>query len=1011
MCIIALTSLEKYTHIPPLYRYRAGNWEGRDRAMFRLAGAQKPSHDLYATLDRKGTFKVEYLQEIEKKVQARWEKEKMFEMEAPDDGKPHEKLKGKMVLFPFGFHCTGMPIKACADKLKREMEVFGYPPVFPEEEEFYHLKERNKIMYGKRYTVYSPLDKQPCMDHDRSTGEGAGPQEPFQGKKVSFVAATLRPETMYGQTNCWVHPDITYIAFESVQDGVFISTRRAARNMAYQGFTEKDGEFKVLKEIRGIDLLGIALKAPLTCYPKIYSLPMLTIKEDKGTGIVTSVISDSPDDYAAFVDLEKKPAFREKYGITDEMVLPYKAVPILEIPEFGNLSAVFLYDKLKIQSQNDREKLTQAKEMVYLKGFYDGVLLVGEYKGSKIQDVKKEIQTKLVKEKTALIYYEPEKMIMSRSGDECVVALCNQWYLDYGEEAWKAQTEKALARMNTYHDEVRKNFQATLSWLHEYACSRTYGLGTKLPWDTQWVIESLSDSTIYNAYYTVAHYLQGDTFRGDKENAVKVKPEEMTIDVWDYIFFKDAPFPKNLRVSGKDLIQNHLTYYIYNHIALWDKEEDKWPKGIRANGHLMLNSAKMSKSDGNFLTLSESIDKFSADGMRLTLADAGDSVEDANFVESTADAAILRLYTFIDLEPPPSTSFHDTSSFTIGEYNFHDKVFMSEMSTKIKQTDDNYNKMLFKEALKSGELCSDGGMHGDIVARFIDTQAKLMSPICPHVAEHVWELLGNKSSILHASWPVAGDVDEVAVKASEYLMDAAHSFRIHLKNHCAVKKPKKGETPKPERKPNQAVIWVAKIDALKRYMKRVMPFVQATRDNVARIGTEALSVGLLFDEASVLNNNKQYLLNTLDLDSIEVKYTDEPEAPEKSREECAPGQPHVTFSAQPGVAVSVVNPAARSGLFTVTLTLADGDTVAKLKTKIAKEVKAIKDLSSLKLWRYKDPALGPRKIPVPGDHSARCQVLDEHAVLRVDVATSTVLLADNGKSLELGTQMVYTYDK
>lgn len=40
-------------------------------------------------------------------------------------------MKGKKVLFPFGFHCTGMPIKACADKLKREMETFGYPPQFP----------------------------------------------------------------------------------------------------------------------------------------------------------------------------------------------------------------------------------------------------------------------------------------------------------------------------------------------------------------------------------------------------------------------------------------------------------------------------------------------------------------------------------------------------------------------------------------------------------------------------------------------------------------------------------------------------------------------------------------------------------------------------------------------------------------------------------------------------------------------------------------------------------------
>ena len=41
---------------------------------------------------------------------------------------------GKNCLFPFGFHVTGMPIKACADKLKREMEDFGFPPAFPEDD-------------------------------------------------------------------------------------------------------------------------------------------------------------------------------------------------------------------------------------------------------------------------------------------------------------------------------------------------------------------------------------------------------------------------------------------------------------------------------------------------------------------------------------------------------------------------------------------------------------------------------------------------------------------------------------------------------------------------------------------------------------------------------------------------------------------------------------------------------------------------------------------------------------
>lgn len=417
-------------------------------------------------------------------------------------------------------------------------------------------------------------------------------------------------------------------------------------------------------------MLGCALKAPMTNYPKIYALPMLTIKEDKGTGVVTSVPSDSPDDYAALVDLKKKQPFREKYGITDEMVLPFEPIPIIEVPDFGKLSAVTAYEKLKIQSQNDREKLLEAKEMVYLKGFYDGVMIVGEFKGKKIQDIKKSLQKILIDKNEAVIYYEPEKTIISRSGDECVVALCDQWFLDYGEVSWKKSAHQVLNQMNTYHEEVRRNFNGCLDWLHEHACSRTYGLGSKLPWDEQWLIESLSDSTIYNAYYTVAHFLQGNSFRGNKPNALGIKPEQMTPEVWDYIFFKNAPVPKksgikkesldlmkrefdywypvDVRVSGKDLVQNHLTYFIYNHCAIWPEEKDKWPRGVRANGHLLLNSAKMSKSDGNFLTLSEAIEKFSADGTRLCLADAGDSVEDANFVESMADAGILRLYTFIE---------------------------------------------------------------------------------------------------------------------------------------------------------------------------------------------------------------------------------------------------------------------------------------------------------------------------------------------------------------------------
>lgn len=81
----------------------------------------------------------------------------------------------------------------------------------------------------------------------------------------------------------------------------------------------------------------------------------------------------------------------------------------------------------------------------------------------------------------------------------------------------------------------------------------------------------------------------------------------------------------------------------------------------------------MSKSEGNFLTLAEAVGKFGADGTRFSLADAGDSIEDANFVETMADAAILRLYNFIEWVKEilkPDAGLRNESHMT-----FNDKVF------------------------------------------------------------------------------------------------------------------------------------------------------------------------------------------------------------------------------------------------------------------------------------------------------------------------------------------------
>jgi len=1196
-------------------------------------------------LERKGTAKVKALLDIEQQMQATWEAEKLFEVDAPPQGPTgkddkddkfftcfpypymngqlhlghtftlskcefamgYQRLKGKTCLWPFGFHCTGMPIKACADKLKREMAEYGFPPVFPEEEEptetkeevkeikienkakgkkskaaakqgtarfqwqimeklgfrpeeipafaeplhwlqffppeaktdlqtmgvkvdwrrsfittdvnkfydsfvrwqFYRLKERGKIDFGKRYTIFSPLDKQPCMDHDRASGEGVGPQEytlikmkvrdpmptvlkeKVGAKSVFMVAATLRSETMFGQTNCWLHPDIVYVAFQTClgpnKDDVFIATRRAATNMAYQGFTAENGKVPVIAELRGDTLLGLGLSAPLTCYEVIYTLPMLSIKEDKGTGVVTSVPSDSPDDFAALRDLKNKQPFREKYGLKDEMVLPFDPVPIIDVPGFGNLSAPTVCEQLKINSQNDRDKLEEAKKKVYLLGFYEGVMQVKGYEGKKVQEVKPALKESLIKSGDALIYMEPEKKIVSRSGDECVVALCDQWYLDYGESGWKTLALKSLEGMRTFHDETRRNFEATLDWLHEHACSRSFGLGTKLPWDPQYIIEALSDSTIYMAYYTVAHLLDNGNLKGEGSSPVGIQPEDMTPEVWDYVFYKDAKkpatkiaqsaldrlrrefefwYPVDVRVSGKDLVPNHLTYFLYNHVAMWPEDPaNKWPKGVFANGHLLLNSAKMSKSTGNFLTLRDAISKFSADGMRLALADAGDTVEDANFVEVTADAGILRLFNFLEWVKEMKTAQEEGALRKGFEATYNDKVFESEINKSIVDTEQALESMSYKEALRTGffelqlsrdkyrEMClaTDSSMREDLIFTFIRVQLHLLSPVCPHLTDYIWRHLlpgtpgfeGGSKSILTSTWPKAGVVDELIVKSSQHLMDTSHDFRIRMKK---LQNPPKGKKDPPP-KSTHATIYVAKSfppwqscvlnkmrslyeksggsfpdnkvilgelkgePELAKVMKKVMPFVTKVKESVTAQGPKAMNVTLDFDEKALFEETISYMASTLELEGVSVAYSDSaPDA--KTREECCPGDPIIVFRAEPAVQLKAVNVQPKSGLFGLSIPILNGDSVSSIAKRMSRLERGIKDPKRVKLYRYDDPAMGPRTMPNPTDMFSLMKKLDLSDSFSIDLERQSVAvnLQGNGTKVDLGKQIVYVVE-
>lgn len=151
--------------------------------------------------------------------------------------------------------------------------------------------------------------------------------------------------------------------------------------------------------------------------------------------------------------------------------------------------------------------------MVYTLGYHKGTMTAGPYRGLSVMDAKPLCKKKLCADGEAFTYQEPEGPVFPRSTPEveCVVANVDQYYLKYGEEAWAGAIRKHLETFENYNPVVEKAFRDALAWLSDWACSRSFGLGTRVPWDEKFLIESLSDSTIYMAYYTIAHFLQAPT--------------------------------------------------------------------------------------------------------------------------------------------------------------------------------------------------------------------------------------------------------------------------------------------------------------------------------------------------------------------------------------------------------------------------------------------------------------------------------------------------------------------
>ncbi|HET6405584.1 MAG TPA: leucine--tRNA ligase [Candidatus Thermoplasmatota archaeon] len=771
----------------------------------------------------------------------------------------YQRMLGKNALFPFAYHVTGTPIVAAANRVRdgdaqqikilrdqgipeSEVEAFKdpvhwvryFPPKWREDVQrlglaidfrrefittdlnphydafiqwqFRKLHESGRVAKGRHPIIWCPKDQAPVADHDRYSGEGETPQEwvlykmpladgPHAG--AMLIAATLRPDTVFGQTNVWVDADAEYRLVERGTER-WILNATSANDLRYQFEDMRDTGASVA----GSALVGSKARAPGTG-SLVPVLSAAFIRHEKGTGIVTSVPSDSPQDLLSLREAQAQ----GQPGAAD--IAP---IAVIRTEKYGTESAAKAVEEAGAKGHKDAERIAAATEKAYQAGFYEGVMLdnAQQFAGMRVAEAKEKIKAWLAERGEAVVAYWPSGPVVCRCLTPSVVKIVSdQWFIRYGDEDWKREAHQAMASMTFYPPLVRKQFEYVVDWLRAWACTREHGLGTRLPMDPRWLIESLSDSTIYNAYYAVAHHLEKGSPSGGPDRA-GVDAKDLGDAFFEYVFRGKGSaeaaargtvtkelvercrqeflywYPLDFRNSGKDLVQNHLTFLVFNHTAIWPDQPEMWPRGISVNGWVMVDGEKMSKSRGNFITLRQAIETYGASATRFALAFAGEGVDDANFDRQVADQAVLRLRRYVE----QATEKPETRR---GEMSTVDRWFLAAMERLVAETRQNMEETNFRSAIKTGfhDLQREwswyvrraGGVpHADVWDRFVRTQNALLTPFIPAVCEEVHAAHGWDGLAVDVPFPATTGAADPALEQSEaFVRDLLDDVRNILK--------------------------------------------------------------------------------------------------------------------------------------------------------------------------------------------------------------------------------------
>ncbi|MHA1213807.1 MAG: leucine--tRNA ligase [Candidatus Hodarchaeales archaeon] len=592
----------------------------------------------------------------------------------------------------------------------------------------------------------------------------------FSLGKDYLVAGTFRPETIYGATNIWLNPTAKYCRVEVDDKETWIISLEAVEKLTHQNH-----KVKVLDEFVGSELIGKEAFAPRIPDRPLPILPAKFVDPDHATGVVYSVPAHAPYDYIALRDLQEDPTPLEPYPGLKEKVLAIKPIALIKVDSYGEFPAVEIIERMGIKNQDESDKLEKATQEIYSTEFYNGVMMdfTEEFAGLKVEQAKDRVAEVLKAEGRADSFYEVSRKSKSRSGGKIIVAvLPDQYFLNYGDTKWKKKAWKALNQMRIVPEKYRRSFESTFDWLDRRPCVRKRGLGTEFPLTKGqgWIIESLSDSVIYMAFYLVIPYIR----------KYKIKPEQLLPEVFDYIFLSKGSiatvskksgiqetalkemreefrywYPNDLRHTAVAHISNHLSFAIFHHAAIFPAKY--WPKCFSLNELLIREGEKMSKSAGNVIPIAHVPKQYSVDVTRLFLVSAGAADTVLNWTEEGIMTIVSRIKKFWTLanEIIEKTSNED---FDLSKASFMTRAFISTVNSRFKKGIDllesfdarGYVSEVFHLLLKDIEfyIRASSGLpeseRNSALRSIIENWIVILSPIIPHITEELNEKLGYK---------------------------------------------------------------------------------------------------------------------------------------------------------------------------------------------------------------------------------------------------------------------------